>query len=191
MNAKHMALIALLVVSGLALCIAGVVTQQAIQGEREVAIDEVPPAVKATLLAQAQGGVINEIEMDTEDGQIVYEAEVVIDGREVDIEVAADGTFLGTEADDEDDDEDEDGDEEDEDEDEEEVTVALEAVPEAVRATILAQGGTIEEIEMDTEDGQIVYEADVIIDGQEVEIEVAADGTLLGTEVDDDEDDDD
>ncbi|MHC4500049.1 MAG: PepSY domain-containing protein, partial [Planctomycetota bacterium] len=81
-------------------------------------------------------------------------------------------------------------DEDDDDEDEEQVSI--DQVPAVVKATILkeAQGGTIKEIERETEDGKTLYEAEVIINGQEVEIEVAADGTLLGKEVEDEDDDD-
>lgn len=32
---------------------------------------------------------------------------------------------------------------------------------------------------METEDGQIVYEAEVIVNGQEIDIKVSPDGTLL------------
>jgi uncharacterized membrane protein YkoI len=71
--------------------------------------------------------------------------------------------------------------------------VSLDAVPEAVKATILkeAAGAEIREVEKETEGGVTVYEAEVIIDGQEVDIDVAADGTLLGKEVEDEDEDDD
>jgi uncharacterized membrane protein YkoI len=59
-------------------------------------------------------------------------------------------------------------------------------------STILAEakGRTIDEIEMETEDGRTIYEAEVIMDGQETDIKVAADGTLLGKEVESEGDDD-
>ena len=74
--------------------------------------------------------------METENGQAVYEADVVLDGKEVEVKVAADGTVLGKEADDEDEDDDADDADEEED-DEEDVQVSLADVPEAVKATIL------------------------------------------------------
>ena len=189
MKSRHVRLAVVLLFAGLAVAIAAVATQQVADHEREVSVEEVPAAVMTTILAEADGADIGEIEMETEDGQVVYEAEVIIDGQEVDIEVAADGTLLGKEV--EDDDEDEADDDDDEEEDEE--VVSLDAVPEAVKAMILqeAAGGEIKEIEKETEDGVTVYEAEVIIDGQEVDIEVAADGKLLGKEVEDEEEDDD
>lgn len=90
----------------LALCIGAVATKQALDGEKEVTIDQVPAAVKATLLAEAKGATIQEIEMETKDGKTVYEAEVIIDGWEVDIVVASDGTLLGKETEDDDGDDD-------------------------------------------------------------------------------------
>ncbi|MFQ6133455.1 MAG: PepSY domain-containing protein [Armatimonadota bacterium] len=163
--------------------------------EEQVSLDQVPPAVKATILKAAEGGTITEIEVETENGQTVYEAEVIIDGKEVDILVAPDGALLGKEVEgDEEEDEEEVEVEADDDDDEEgeEELVALEDVPAAVKATILKEAGdgTIEEIERETENGQVVYEAEVVIDGEEVDIEVAADGTLLGKEVEGDEEED-
>ncbi len=186
MKRRYMIPVIVLAGAGIALCIGAVATQQ-LGGDDEVSvsIDQVPAAVKAALLAQ--GGTINEIEVETENGQAVYEAEVVIDGKEVDIEVTADGTVLGKEADDEGDDADDADDEED---DEDEVQVSLAEVPEAVKATILkeAGGAEIKEIEKETEDGQVIYSAEAIIGGQETDIEVAPDGTLLGKEVEDEDD---
>lgn len=188
MGRKQLIIIGVLAVAGLALAIAAVARQQIADNEREVSIEEVPTDVMTTILAEAQGADIGEIEMETEDGQVVYEAEVIIDGQEVDIQVAADGTLLGKETDEDDDDE------EDEDEDEEEEQIiSLDAVPAAVKATIEkeAAGAEIREVEMETEDGVTVYEAEVIIDGQEVDLKVAADGTLLGKEGEDEDEDDD
>ncbi len=180
MKRKHLILIGLLALIGLALGVGAVATQRLADNEIEVSLDAVPPAVKATILAQAQGNPIQEIEMETENGRTVYEAEVIIGGRKVEIEVAADGTLLGEEADDDDDDEDEDDDE---------VQVSLADVPEAVKATILreAGGAEIKEIERETEDGQTIYSVEVLIEGREVEFEIAPDGTLLGKEVEDDD----
>jgi len=158
--------------------------------EEQVTLDQVPAAVKATIQSEAQGGTIEEIERENENGKTVYEANVILNGQEVEIKVDPDGTLLGKEveeADEEDEDEEgDDDDEDDDDDDDEEVT--LDEAPAAVKATILAnaQGGTIEEIERETEDGQVVYEAEVEINGKEYEIEVAADGTLLEIEEDDD-----
>jgi uncharacterized membrane protein YkoI len=190
---KHWKLISLMAVVCLALCIGAVATKRAMDRETEVSIKEVPAAVKVTLLAEAKGGTIEEIEMETENGRTVYEADVIIDGQEVEIQVAPDGTLLGKEIEDNDegDDDDDEGDDDDEDEDEDEEEVSLDDVPAAVKATILkeAAGAEIEEVDKETEDGQTVYEAEFEADGKEIEIEVATDGTLLERETEEDDDD--
>jgi uncharacterized membrane protein YkoI len=189
---KHWKLISLMAIVCLALCIGAVATKQALDGEKEVSIDQVPAAVKATILAEANGSTIQEIEMETEGGKTVYEAEVIINDQEVDIVVAPDGTLLGKEVEDDDDDEGDDEDEgDDDDEVENEEEISLDQVPEAIKATMLkeAAGAEIEEIIKETEDGEVIYEADFEVDGLEIEIEVSSDGTLLEREIEDDDDD--
>lgn len=187
MKRRYMTLVIVLAGAGIALCIGAVATQQLGDDEMSVSIDKVPAAVKAALLVEAQGGTISEIEMETRNGQTVYEAEVILDGKEVDVEVAADGTVLGKEADDEDND----ADDEEDDEDEDEVLVSSADVPAAVMDTIRkeAAGAEIKEIEKETENRQIIYSAELVVGGQEVDVEVASDGTLLNKEVEDEDDD--
>lgn len=62
------------------------------------------------------------------------------------------------------------------------IEIALQNVP-----------GEVQEIELEKEDGVMIYEIEVVkADGQEFEIEIAADsGTVLEVEAEDDDDDDD
>ena len=156
--------------------------------EEKVTLDQVPAAVKETLLKEVKDGKITEIERETEGEVVTYEADAVIGGKKCEITVAADGKLISNRpADDEDDD---DGDDDDEDDDG--VTVTLDQVPAAVKATIekAAQGGKITEIEREGEGDKAVYEADVTIEGKEYEIQVAADGKLISKKLETDEDDD-
>jgi len=79
--------------------------------------------------------------------------------------------------------------------DEKEIT--MEDVPAGVKTAIEgfieaeAKGATIEEIEVETEDGVTVYEFELKLDGEEIEVEIGADGKILEIETDDDDDDDD
>ena len=153
-------------------------------------IDQVPGSGQGGL-PRAQGGAINEIEMETENGQAIYEAEVVLDGKEVEVAVAADGTVLGEEADDEDEDEDaDDADEEEDDEEEVQVSLGRSARGGPGNPTERGSRRGDQEIEKETEDGQIIYSAEVVGGGQETDIEVAPDGKLLGKEVEDEDDND-
>ena len=83
--------------------------------------------------------------------------------------------------------------EQDSGEEENEVQVRLAECPGPVQKTIEREAGAgrILEIERELEQGKTVYEAEVVIDGQEHEITVAADGTLLGKDQEGAEDDDD
>jgi len=78
--------------------------QQVEEVEKQVSIDHVSSGAKATILTEAKGENIEEIVTETEDGQTIYETEVIIDGKETDIKVAADGKLLGKEVEDEEDD---------------------------------------------------------------------------------------
>ena len=51
--------------------------------EEPVTLDQVPAAVKATILKEAAGAKITEIERETKDGKTVYEAEYLRNGREI------------------------------------------------------------------------------------------------------------
>ncbi len=83
------------------------------ENEERVALSEVPAAVKQTFEENCDinGATIGEVTRDTENGQIVYEAEAVrADGSKIEIEVQEDGTLIEIEADDDDGEEDEDDD---------------------------------------------------------------------------------
>lgn len=73
-----------------------------------------------------------------------------------------------------------------------EETVCLDRTPAAVRDAIRkhAEGGEVEEIERSLRDGVVVYEVEVEGPGGGFEFAVAADGTYLGLEPDEGEEDD-
>jgi len=230
----------------------GIVMGIAVAGaDEKTSLDQVPAAVREALLRLATGGQILEIERETEDGAVLYEAEWVVnghktegkvtasgdlveleekvdaekvptavktvvaqefpagatvqyekvmvvfyeaegkvDGREKEVLITAMGKLVGQE-DEGDDGDDDDGDDDDGEDNEEDI--ALDQIPAAVKATLLAEakGATIKEVERETRNGQTVYEAEWIVAGQEIEIKVAADGTLLKKEIEQDDDDDD
>ena len=74
-------------------------------GEDEKTMDwkDLPPAVQATITANANGGTVTEVESETKKGKVVYEADVKTAGKkEIEIKVAADGTLIKVKAGDED-----------------------------------------------------------------------------------------
>jgi uncharacterized membrane protein YkoI len=80
-----------------------------------ISLRDLPRKARAAIKKHAAGGKITEIEKDTVEGTVVYEAEVVRDGKEFDILVSAAGKYLGTEKEQEADDDE--GDDEDDDDD--------------------------------------------------------------------------
>jgi len=85
--------------------------------DKGVSINDVPRAVRTTILEHAKGGKINEVERENENGKVIYEAEVIIDGKEVDLKVAPNGKLLGKEVEDEEDEGDENDDDDEDDDD--------------------------------------------------------------------------
>jgi uncharacterized membrane protein YkoI len=163
----------------------------AIGKEVKVKVEDLPGAVSATLDKEAPGAEIEEIEKEEKDGKVVYDVDVKIEGKEFELKIADDGTLLKKEAEEEKEEkEGEEGDEEDKDEG---VTVTLGDLPDAVQATVTkeAQSGEIGEIEKEEEDGKVVYDVDVKIDGKKFELKIAADGKLLKKEADEDGDEED
>jgi len=65
--------------------------------EVSVALEDLPRVVRAAIKKHAAGGEVTEIEKKSVDGKIVYEAEVVRDGKASDILISAKGKYLGTE----------------------------------------------------------------------------------------------
>jgi len=147
--------------------------------EEEVAADDVPVAV----LKAAQAAAGNDPNLAFEKKTMfLYEAKFRKGERGQELLMTPDGRKVEEEA--------EKGKKDNEDKDENEKKVSLNELPDAVKAAILkeAEGGTIKKIESDTENGKTIYEAEVVINEKTVEIKVAADGTLLSKEAEEDND---
>jgi hypothetical protein len=62
---------------------------------QSVTMAEVPAAVQATLKREANGGKVEELRKETrKDGSVIYEAEIVKNGKGSEIEVSATGKVL-------------------------------------------------------------------------------------------------
>ena len=62
--------------------------------EQTVAIDQVPPAVKATIDQESKGGTLKEIEKLRQDGKTAYGADIVMNGKEQQTLIAEDGKVI-------------------------------------------------------------------------------------------------
>jgi hypothetical protein len=59
-----------------------------------VTMEQLPAAVRKTLVRESTGGTVSEIEKETKNGRVVYEAEVKLDGLKYDVKITADGILL-------------------------------------------------------------------------------------------------
>jgi hypothetical protein len=143
--------------------------------DEKIPFANAPAAVQKTLRREAGSAEIKEVEKSTDEGKVVYEAEVTIDGHEYVISVAEDGTLLEKELED----------------DEEETPVKFEDVPAAARKTLTREafGAKFEKVDKLVREGRTLYETDVKIDGKNYSIVVTAEGLLLSKELDEGEDD--
>ena len=83
-------------------------------GEEEISLDEVPPHVLQAALAAVPGLVIEEAELETEQGVTVYCLEGNAGGETAEVEVTPDGRVVEVEHGDDDEDEGDDDDDDDE-----------------------------------------------------------------------------
>jgi len=135
----------------------------------KVKFSDVPAAVQKTLTREANGARIETVEKEIANAKTTFEADVVIDGKTYEIEVAEDGILQEKKL-----------------KDAVEITVNFSECPAAVQKTLNreANGVKIDKVHKDTTHGRPVYEIDVKIDGRTYEILVAEDGLLLSKELD-------
>jgi len=164
----------------------------ALQGQATISAEEAQAAAEAA----NPGTTATKVELDNENGVLVYSVELD-NGLDVKVD-AGDGSVLHTEQAGEDgkeegsegaDDDDIQEENENEDDDDAAESAALQGLATIsaadAEAAALADhpGATVVETELDKENGQVVYEVK-LDNGSEVIVD-AADGTVLGTEIDD------
>jgi len=82
------------------LCVAGVTTAIALtlraddKDEVKMKLDDAPAAVKATILKEAEGSAVGDVEKEIKNGKTVYEADAKIGNNNYEIKVAEDGTLI-------------------------------------------------------------------------------------------------
>jgi hypothetical protein len=92
----------------LALAAAPAVKDADEEQEREITLEEVPEAARSAILNEAGENPVSEVDEVVIGEETYFEAEWIVEGREVEIRVTAEGTIVGREI------EDEDGDDDDE-----------------------------------------------------------------------------
>ena len=124
--------------------------------EQRVKMDQLPAAVKKTVLEVSKGLKLRGLTREVENGNTFYEAELDVNGRTRDVIMDPTGAIVLIEEE-----------------------VALGSVPAAVRAAIekAAEGGKLLLVESLTRNNKVeAYEAHVQRGGKEIEIKVDPDG---------------
>ena len=138
-------------------------------------------------------GTVDEIDLDEEGGNVVYEVEVTArDGTETDVIVdAGNGRILAQETDDKSDDKDHESDDKGDDADDKAEQAKLEKAAKidaraASKAATDKVPGTVGDVELDEVDGKVVYEVEVTAkDGTETDVIVdATHGKVLSQQAD-------
>jgi len=145
--------------------------------EGKLTLDQLPTAVRATIEQHAGQGKIVEVERETEHGQIVYEAEVRVDGKKVEIVVAENGKLLPTDAEDEED-------EEGERDDDSEAPISWQQLPAAVQDALakIVPSQKIDALTREVEDGFVFFEAEYETDGVEHAAKLTDNGYVIESE---------
>lgn len=97
---RNMWILAFASALGLTLATPGCASKHAMEdddrGSKEQAVtqDQLPAAVKATIMKEAGGGKIEEIDKLNWHGKTVYEADVMLEGKKWEIAVREDGQLL-------------------------------------------------------------------------------------------------
>jgi len=174
------------------------ITAEEDEHEESVTLKQVPAAVRATLERESTGGKIKKIEKENKHGKLIFEADIIIDGKEYETEVTPDGVLISKEL------ERKHGRKHHEEMEEHhhghkhlkktESKIAISDVPANIMKAVntAVPGGKAKEAEKEVHGKKVIYEIEKIVDGKEIEIKVSADGKIIKVEQDkDDEDGDD
>jgi uncharacterized membrane protein YkoI len=131
--------------------------------EKAISRSDLPPAVEKTLQQQLQGATVKGFSAEKEDGRVVYEAQLLVNGHTKDIQLDASGTIQEVEEE-----------------------VAFDSLPIEVKASLRARAknGKITKVEsLIKQDKLVAYEAQVEKNGKRSEIQVGPKGERLLREI--------
>jgi len=131
----------------------------AVAQEKKIKRSDLPPAVEKTVAAESKGATIRGFAMETENGQINYEAQLMVDGHSKDIAMDASGAILEVEE-----------------------QVTIEALPAAIKAGLQSKAGQGRLVKVESivkRDKLVAYEAQIMKNGKRSEVQVGPDGKAL------------
>ena len=130
--------------------------------EKRIKRADLPPAVEKTVAAESAGATIKGFSSEKENGQTLYEAELVVNGHSKDLLMDASGIVVEVEEE-----------------------VAMASLPAEVQTGLQAKAGKgkIVNVEALSKKGKLVaYEAHVVTNGKKSEVQVRPEGKPLDHE---------
>ena len=130
--------------------------------EKKIQRSDLPLAVEKTVTEQSTGATMRGFSLEEEKGETFYEAQLTIDGHSKDILIDSAGAVIEVEEE-----------------------VAMDKLPSAVKAGLLAKAGKgkIRKVEsIKKHDKLVAFEAKVDLDGKKSEVQVGPDGKPLDHE---------
>jgi len=127
--------------------------------EKKVKKSDLPAAVQKTADEQSKGATVKSYGSETEDGKLIYEVQLTVNGHSKDVSISPEGAVLEVEEE-----------------------VAMDSLPAEVREGLKQKAGTgkIAKVESLTKQGKLVaYEAQVRTNGKKSEVQVGPDGKAL------------
>jgi hypothetical protein len=131
----------------------------AIAQEQKIKRSDLPPAVEKTVAAESKGATVRAFTQETENGQVNYEAELMVNGHSKDIAMDASGAIVEVEE-----------------------QVAIDSLPASVKGGLQAKagGGKLLKVESIVKHDKLVaYEAQIIKGGKRSEVQVGPAGKPL------------
>ena len=141
---------------------AAVLFSAAVAQEKKIKRSDLPPAVEKTVAAESKGATIRGFAQEVENGQINYEAELMVNGHSKDISMDATGAIVEVEE-----------------------QVAIDSLPAAVKDGLQAKAGQGRLVKVESivkHDKLVAYEAQIMKDGKRSEGQVGPDGKPLDHE---------
>ena len=152
--------------------------------EVKIKFSEAPAPVQATLKAEAKGAVIETLDKETDAGKLVYEADVMIDGKNTEIKVGEDGKIVSRRLDAED--------EEDEKKPTTQMSELTVEVPAAVKATLTREMGSAKILGVKRSSGEdgddVVYKFVAHSDNDDYKLVIRENGKLVKKDLDEEND---
>lgn len=130
--------------------------------EKRIKRSDLPAAVEKTVAAESKGATIRGFSQETEDGQLHYEAELMVNGHSKDVAMDANGAIVEVEE-----------------------QVAVESLPAGVKDGLQGKAGKGKLVKVESimkHDKLVAYEAQVMTDGKRSEVQVGPDGKSLDHE---------